>query len=126
MEKQGRTLKEFLIAFKEEFLNVVDFLDKKTFHRGELSIIVKNACVSVKANTEEKEMIDGIFGLGSVKVSSDEEENVAQNDDAPFPQTKVEVSPETLGNDGGAGYARTYRSGTSHSSLPVSDDKDNN
>jgi hypothetical protein len=112
MDKQERKLKDFLKAFREEFLNVIDFLDKKTFHRGELNIVIKNVCSNVEANAEEKEEIIEILDLNEpVKVSSEEEDSVVQN------------STETLENDGGVGYARTYRSGSSHSSLPVSDDK---
>jgi hypothetical protein len=79
MEKQGRTLKDFLMAFKKEFINIVDFLDKKTFHRDEIYSVVKNACMNVEASEFEQGEIEEVLDLSPVNdIKVEEDSKVVQ------------------------------------------------
>jgi glycosylphosphatidylinositol transamidase (GPIT) subunit GPI8 len=118
MEKK-RKLKDFLKDFKEEFLNVVDFLDKKTFHRGELAIIIKNVCDNVEASKTEKEEIEVLFFDEPLK------EVKAKHNDNVIPLNQAKESKETLteeptGVDKGI---QRIKGGVSHSNIPVSENK---
>jgi glycosylphosphatidylinositol transamidase (GPIT) subunit GPI8 len=104
-----RKLKDFLKDFKEEFLSVADFLDKKTFHRGELAIIIKNVCANVDASKVEEEEVEVLLLDEPIK-----EVKVEHNDNV-IPFNKEE---EPAGVDRGI---QRIKGGATHSSIPASE-----